>query len=179
MGLIGDPDNINTMSPPPQPPSSEKAAVSDTKKDTDVAKENSVNVLKDETKPVPADVVDKYDKVNIANEKQPEIQTKPSDIIPEKKSGRHNWTKLKKAISKVRGLIASYYRLVLTLGCQRSNCQDYNRALFYHYPASITYQNENFIKSYIWSTINQYILNTHEIIDLEIFIRNVRKLTYL
>ena len=179
MGLIGDPDNINSMSPPPQPPPPEKAAVSDAKKDTDVAKEYSVDILKDETKPAPAEVVDENDKVNIANEKQPEIQTKPSDIKPEKKSGRHNWTKLKKSISKVRGLIALNYWLVLTLGCQRSNCQDYNRALFYHYPASITYRNEHFIKSYIWSTINQYILNMHEIIDLEIFIRKVRKLTYL
>ena len=120
MGLIGDPDNINSMSPSPQPPPSENASISDAKNDTDVAKKHTVDILKDETKP--AEVVDKNDKVNIAKEKQPEIQTKPS--------GRHNWTKLKKAISKVRGLIALYYWLVLTLGCQRSNCEDSKRAFF-------------------------------------------------
>ena len=122
MGLIGDPDNINSMSPPPQPPPSEKASVSDAKNDTDVAKKYTVDILKDETKPATVQVVDKNDKVNITNEKQPEIQTKPS--------GRHNWTKLKKAISKVRGLIALYYWLVLTLGGQRSNCEDSKRAFF-------------------------------------------------
>ena len=51
MGLIGDPDNINIMSPQPQPPPSEKAAVLDAMKDTDVAKKCSVDILKDETKP--------------------------------------------------------------------------------------------------------------------------------
>ena len=168
MGLIGDPDNINAMSPPPQPPPSEKASVSDAKNDTDVAKKYSVDILKDETKPTPSEVVDKNDKLNITNEKKPEIQTKPS--------GRHNWTKLKKAISKVRGLIALYNWLVLTLGCQRSNCEDSKRVFFCHYPASITYQNENFIKSYIWSTINQYILNMHGVIDLEIFYQECQKI---
>ena len=104
MGLIADPDDIKSMSPKPDLPPQQKASVSDAETNKDRAKELSVEVgqLSEQEDIRKSEEPQK----SLVVEKKPSIQSKETDLKPEKKSGRHHWGTLKKSLSKVRCLIA-------------------------------------------------------------------------
>ena len=129
MGLLGDPDNFEPMSPKPDVPPKQKASISDEEKNKDIAKELTVHVelaakqdefegkeedaaenvsatpaeevkpIEKAASPIKEEVIKEPD-VKVAQRK-PSVQEKPKESRPESR-GKKNWGVLKKSISQVR-----------------------------------------------------------------------------
>ena len=137
MGLLGEPDNIDPMSPKPDIPPKQKASSSDEEKAMDVAKQIAVQLEwaakqeKDEAKkenapeiaekPVVEEVKPmekaaspvKEEKVKEIEvkvvQRKPSIQEKPTEKRPENR-GKKNWAALRKSISQVRCIMHIFGR---------------------------------------------------------------------
>ena len=132
MGLLGDPDNFEPMSPRPDIPPKQKASLSDEEKNKDMAKKLTVqlewaaqeerNDSKDEdasniapvapseeAKPIERESspleekTTKETEVKVAQRK-PSAQEKPEEKRPESR-GKKNWGVLRKSLSKVRSIM--------------------------------------------------------------------------
>ena len=137
MGLLGDPDNFEPMSPKPDIPPKQKASTSDEDNIKDVAKEVEVqlewaakkkdidaqeeeeaeqiapSVQADEIKPSEKVVPTTTDKTAKETEVKV-VERKPSVEKRPESRGKKNWTALRKSISQVRCIMHYVARQLLS-----------------------------------------------------------------
>ena len=186
MGLLGDPDNFEPMSPKPDVPPKQKASLSDEEKNKDMAKTLTVQLewaaqeekldSKDEdasditpiapaeeAKPIEKDTSPLEEKtvketeVKVAQRK-PSVQEKPEEKRPESR-GKKNWGVLRKSLSKVRCIMVYNGGQLFSFSLSKKLLMVYSQAadIRAHYPNSSSITNR-IISSILFHLVTRKLL---------------------